>query len=286
MTVGLPGSGKSTWAKEYISHFPETKRVNKDDLRAMLDNGKWSKDNEKFVLQIRDMLITVALGEGKDVIIDDTNLAPKHQERVKQLVEEYNKLADTNKAVFEIKDFTDVSVDECIKRDQKRANYVGEKVIRGMYRNFLMAKPAGPPADIEGVDRAIIVDMDGTLALFPGKNPYERDFINDEVNHPVLSIIYGYVDLGHRVIIVSGRKGRFLEETHAWLKKHEVPYDRIYMPRADEDNRKDVLIKQEIYEEHIKGKFNIDFVLDDRNQVVEFWRSQGLICLQVAEGDF
>ena len=46
MTKGLPASGKSTWAKQYLDDNPGTKRVNKDDLRAMLDNGKWSKRNE------------------------------------------------------------------------------------------------------------------------------------------------------------------------------------------------------------------------------------------------
>jgi len=50
--------------------------------------------------------------------------------------------------------------------------------------------------------------------------------------------------------------------------------------------RKDVIIKQEIYEEHIKDKYDVLFVMDDRNQVVEFWRSIGLTCFQVAEGNF
>jgi hypothetical protein len=50
--------------------------------------------------------------------------------------------------------------------------------------------------------------------------------------------------------------------------------------------RKDVLTKQKIYEQYIKGKYNILFIFDDRNQVVSFWHLQGLTCLQVAEGDF
>lgn len=44
---GLPASGKSTWTRELIDKNPEKyKRINKDDLRAMLDNGKWSNKNE------------------------------------------------------------------------------------------------------------------------------------------------------------------------------------------------------------------------------------------------
>ncbi len=124
ITVGLPASGKTTWAKAKMAEHPGSyKRVNKDDLRAMIDAGKWSRDNEKFVLIIRDMMVVEALKAGKHAIVDDTNLAPKHQERLKQLARE-------NDAAFEVQDFTDVSVEECVGRDRKRANYVGEKVIR------------------------------------------------------------------------------------------------------------------------------------------------------------
>ena len=57
--------------------------------------------------------------------------------------------------------------------------------------------------------------------------------------------------------------------------------------RKDEDNRKDSIIKWELYEKHIKPmNVNILFILDDRNQVVEMWRSKGFTVFQVANGDF
>ena len=78
MLKGLPASGKSTWAKAKMAEHPGScKRVNKDDLRAMLDLGKWSQDNEKFVLSVSRSIVDGALGHGKHVIVDDTNLAPK-----------------------------------------------------------------------------------------------------------------------------------------------------------------------------------------------------------------
>jgi len=133
LTKGLPGSGKSTWAKEMVNKFPgRYKRINKDDLRAMLDDSKHSKDNEKFILKVRDTLILLALNEGKDVIIDDTNLASKHEEHIKQLVRGI--------AVVNIQDFTEIPIETCIKRDLKRFNSVGEKVIRDMYNQFLFKK--------------------------------------------------------------------------------------------------------------------------------------------------
>lgn len=137
---------------------------------------------------------------------------------------------------------------------------------------------------------AIICDLDGTLALFGDANPYDRNFLEDVVNKPVLSIIQNFSDM-HQIIFVSGRKSKFRKQTIQWLREQlgwltKDIDEFLFMPRADDDNRKDVIIKQEIYEARIKGKYNILFILDDRNQVVDFWRSQGLTCFQVAPGNF
>lgn len=276
MTKGLPASGKSTWAKELIDKEPgKWKRVNKDDLRAMLDNGKWSKQNEQFVLDIRDSLITTALACHFSVIVDDTNFAPKHEENLKQMAKDMG-------AEFEVKDFTDVPLITCIDRDLKRPASVGRKVIVQMYKQYIQPTIKAPTID-KNLPTAIICDLDGTLCLFDG-NPYDRDFSKDKANKVVQDIL-DTLESDITLIIVSGRNGKFVEVTRQWLEDHNIPYDHLYM-RKEDDMRKDVIIKQEIYENHIKGKYNIKFVLDDRNQVVDFWRSQGLTCLQVADGEF
>ena len=131
--------------------------------------------------------------------------------------------------------------------------------------------------------KAIICDLDGTLALFGDANPYDRDFSKDIVNEAVFNILY-YIP-ANAIILVSGRTEKYREQTEEWLRANQVGYGVLYM-RKEGDNRKDVIVKSEIYEEHIKGKYNIDYVLDDRNQVVDFWRSEGLTCLQVNYGDF
>src|SRR5690348_7760173 len=90
MTKGLPGSGKSTWAKQIVSENPgAVKRVNKDDLRSMVDGGKWSKANETFVLLVRDQIVDAALSSGKSVIVDDTNFAPRHETALREMVERH-----------------------------------------------------------------------------------------------------------------------------------------------------------------------------------------------------
>src|ERR1035437_2631375 len=130
ITKGLPASGKSTWAKNLINeNHNQYKRVNKDDLRAMLDNSVFSKDSEKLILRIRDSIILQSLENGKNVIVDDTNLATKHIDRITLLVK--------GLAEVIIQDFTDVPLDTCIERDLKRLASVGEKMIREMYNQHL-----------------------------------------------------------------------------------------------------------------------------------------------------
>lgn len=287
MTKGLPASGKTTWAKELLEKEPyKWKRINKDDLRSMLDNGKWSDDNEKIIITIRDNMIAWVLLKGLNVIIDDTNLHPKHEVKIRKIVETFSESVLPEEVLFELKDFTDVPVETCLERDYKREGKarVGAKVIRKMHKQFIQKDVVKIPHNPILPD-AVLCDIDGTLALFGDKNPYQRDFINDTVNQPIKEILESFPPTTIR-ILVSGRSNEFLQETVKWLKKNEIGFNWIYMPRNKDDNRKDTIIKQEIYDNFIKDKFNVKFVLDDRDQVVELWRSLGLTCLQVAEGDF
>lgn len=131
MCKGLPGSGKSTWAKEELLKYPVNsyKRVNKDDLRNMLDLGRWSKGAEDIVLQVRDHIIYTALQNGHNVIVDDTNLDPKHEERLREIAKEMD-------AELHIK-FFDVELDECIRRNEARLESVPRDVILDMHRRYL-----------------------------------------------------------------------------------------------------------------------------------------------------
>jgi predicted kinase len=279
ITKGLPGSGKSTWAKQWSQQF---KRVSSDDLRAMLDNGKWTSGNEKYMLRVRDMLILQAIEEGKDVCVDATNLHPKHEVHTRALV--------GDKAEVEIEDFTDVPLEECIKRDLQRPHPVGEKVIRDMYNKYL--KPVPPTVEYNSVlPDCIICDIDGTLAFNDWRNPYdasecEKDGLNTPVRDIIMAcLITPFGENGLRLILVSGRQDEYKKQTERWLSDNNIPYDALHMRKAG-DTRKDSIIKQEIYEAHIKGQYNVLYVFDDRNQTVDMWRDLGLTCLQVAPGDF
>lgn len=284
LTRGLPGSGKSTWALDMIRKHPgQYKRISKDDLRFMLDASKWSKSNERFVLQARDTLILAALAADYHVIADDTNLNNKHEHHIRELVK--------GQATVEIKDFTDVPLDVCIRRDLERPQSVGERVIRDMHRHYLQPKIV-PPVYDPNLPDAIICDLDGTLALIHGRNPYDASKCEqDQVNEPVADIVqeYQYHQGGYHILFTSGRSEEYREETQRWLDTHGFfhPCSNLHLfMRATGDNRQDAIVKREIYEREILGHYNVKFVLDDREQVVRLWRSLGLTCLQVAEGDY
>lgn len=278
LTRGLPASGKTTWANELLAKEPgRWKRINKDSLREMLDGGKYTSSNEADIIVTRNNLILLALSQGKHVIVDDTNLNPMHEAGIRELVK--------GLAVVEVKDFTDVPIEVCIERDNKRANGVGEKVIRDMYNKWLRPTPAVPIHD-HSLPNAIIVDMDGTLAIMH-RDPYDTAKCDtDELNQAIATIVEAtYRWKGWRVIITSGRKEEFRTQTVAWLAANDIPYHHLFM-RKDDDNRKDAVIKQEMYDNEIKGKYDVRFVLDDRKSVVDMWRSNGLQVFQVAEGDY
>ena len=277
---GLPASGKTTFAKLLIKDNPgQYKRVNKDDLRNMIDGGKWSSNNEKFVLKIRDFIVEEALKDGKHVIVDDTNLHSKHKNTMQRIAAKHN-------AVVTVKDFTEVAVETCIERDRARANSVGEKIIRGMHRNFINKSVEQLSRDPD-LKTVVICDLDGTIALANGGNWYDRDFTKDLPNTPVVEMI-DQMSAKYKIVFLSGRNGKYRDQTNSWIKEQfPLMFDEIelYM-RVEGDNRKDSIVKKELYEENIKGKYNVVFVADDRDQVVDLWRSLGLTCLQVNYGSF
>jgi predicted kinase/uncharacterized HAD superfamily protein len=278
---GLPGSGKSTWAKEYVLNPDNNaKRLNKDLLREMFDLSRWSKGNEKFVVDVERELAEKVLRSGHSLVVDNTGFAKEHEMF-------YTGLAAVLGADFEMK-FFNTPLDECIQRDFNRPNPVGKEVIIRMYNQYLKQEKQRPtytpPPD--GIP-AIIVDIDGTLAHMTGRSPYDNSRVHEDVvDEVVRDVVIRYFHDNFQVIIMSGRKDSCREETEAWLEDKKVPYHQLLM-RKHEDDRKDSIVKREIFENEIQDKYNVHFVLDDRDQVVDMWRNElGLKVLQVSEGDF
>lgn len=297
VTRGLPASGKTTWARSWVAGDPAQRaRVNKDDLRAMVDDGVFVKGvTESRILAIQAAAIQSLLAKGIDVIADNTHLPARS-------IRDMHALALKTGAHFEVIDFTDVDLETCIAADAGRDRPVGEDVIQDMHRRYLKGKslpldiplapsrqnsawtPYEPPED--GVD-AIIVDIDGTVALMRDRGPFDWPKVgNDIPNQPVIDVVRTLFDAGCEVIFVSGRSDACFPETCKWLDKHVGRiYSELHM-RKDGDWRKDTIVKYEIFNEYIRHDFNVRGVFDDRNSVVEMWRDIGLTVFQVADGDF
>lgn len=162
MLKGLPASGKSTWAAENRKAL-QAKIINKDKLRLMLDDGEWSDANEKAIILVRDVLAHTLLSNGKSVIIDDTNLAPRHEETLRQIAAKHS-------VNFVVQDFTHTPVTTCLHRDRERVASVGTEVIMGMWERYL--KPKQPEFNPK-LPSCILVDIDGTVAKMVSRKPFD-----------------------------------------------------------------------------------------------------------------
>jgi predicted kinase len=292
ITRGLPGSGKTTWARAQRGVV----RVNRDELRRMLHGGLlgsgWA---ESQVTVAQRAQVEALLRAGVSVICDDTNLRAK-------VARELAELGLRCGADVVFRDFTDVRLDECIRRDAGRPEHerVGEDVIRGMHDRYLHGRslplpvPDLTPAKADarytpapGAPSTILVDIDGTVALMNDRNPYDMSRVrHDTPNHSVIQAVRAMHTAGFLVVYCSGRSDDCREETQEWLDRHVgVPYEGLFM-REYGDQRRDSIVKAEIFDREIRGRYHVVAVFDDRDQVVRMWRSLGLTVFQVADGNF
>jgi predicted kinase len=302
ITRGLPGSGKTTWARGWVEQDPERRaRVNRDDLRAMLHNSIWSHDKEFQIQAVRDAIIRRLLDRDVDVVCDDTNLPAR-------TARDLRRLATLAGAEFEVHDLTNVALELCLRRNQERLDKdpVPEEWIVTQYRKFILgrdwplplideplpgdgAEARVPYKADESLPKAILVDIDGTIALKGDRSPYDESRVaEDRYNDVVINAAIAMARENDAVIIlVSGRSELSRDATVMWIAGHTLMQDvnALFM-RPTGDGRKDSDVKYEIFDEKIRNRYNVLCVFDDRNQVVQMWRSIGLTVFQVADGDF
>jgi FMN phosphatase YigB (HAD superfamily) len=147
---------------------------------------------------------------------------------------------------------------------------------------------------------AVIFDRDGTLASVKYCAP-TTDNRQDWLNYnsalrfdapvPIVVGLLRSIRPGVTRIMTSGRMSgnhpgdlRLRFAMQDWLYKHDLPIDLLYM-RTGGDHRRDSVVKEEIYRQFIEPHFDVRYVVDDRPQVVELWRSLGLPVLAVTDPD-
>lgn len=295
---GLPASGKSTRARELMAAADgRVRRVSLDDIRRMLDDNDGSKrfgyQHEETCLAVQDAAVLAAIEGGFDIVVDNTHLISRIPSRLKKLVR--------GRAVFEVHDFTDVDVEECVRRDALRANPVGEEHIRAMDLRLRSTKSSGwkltaawlndvpevrPYVADPSLPAAVLCDIDGTLADNVARGPYDLERCeSDALIAPTADALVSFAGRGDKIILLSGRGEEVRPHTERWLAKHGVRYDELWM-RAARDQRGDDVVKGELFDAHVRDRFHVRLVLDDRDRVVALWRRLGLTCWQVDYGDF
>lgn len=309
---GLPGSGKTTFARDLLKREPDRfKRINRDDLRSMLDDGVWSSEKEEFIREVQDTLVRAAFNDGYDVILDNTSLVPMTLKKLHRLAEQVGDVKVIEKGF-------NVPIQECIRRNSLRVGSarVPDDVVHKM------AKSAGldrghkledkeayyPPHTLRGdyvqdasLPTAIICDLDGTLALIGDRSPYDATKCEDDIpNWPVIECVKAMHAKGRKLIFMSGREEKHREPTVRFIEryvKHEpagranrkfdIPIDYELYMRTTGDMRKDSIIKRELFDANVANKYFVEFVIDDRPQVVRMWRYDlGLMVMAVNDTEF
>lgn len=305
ITRGLPGSGKSTWAKAQRQHGEFVFNIERDMLRKeflgdFATNGYDFMDTkfESFITAEIRRRIVEAFNVVDTVIASDTNLPDKS-------VREWSKFAESLGVEFHVQDFRSVPLDTVLEQNLLRDDAVPEYVIMAKYVRFIKGKdlsiqfvpttptvPAVPTRVMaeytEGLEDIYLVDIDGTLANNVGKrDPY--DFLlahMDELKSDVARVVK---HLPYKVIFFTGREDRFRKITEDWLIDNglfTVGESLLFM-RETGDGRSDDAVKYEMFDTYIRGQYNVLGVFDDRDRVVRMWREWlGLTCFQVDYGDF
>ena len=144
--------------------------------------------------------------------------------------------------------------------------------------------------------KIFVFDVDGTLSnpghrqAFVRQKPKRWDLFNktmdkDTPHDDIIWLAKLFYELGHTVVVCSGRGAENKDVTVKWLDDHGAKFHGFYM-RRERDYRSDDIVKAELLEEIRKDYGEPFMVFDDRSSVVQMWRDNGIRCCQVAEGNF
>ena len=299
LTRGIQGSGKSTWAKNWVLEDPEHRvRFNNDDVRNML--GKyWVPSREHLVTDLKLAFLESAMLNEYNIVLDNMNLNDKEVESIADVIENHNSFEGNVEYKLEFKDFF-IPVDECIKRDAARPNPIGEKVIKETWRRYrdkiikieddkLLSSRVDMNSNLQD---CIICDLDATLAFRGNNRPFWgkdcAEGIKDDIVDVHMFEVLSKLEDTTKIIFVTGREDAngIREATVEWLNKYFDPEKYELFMRPAKDYSPGPESKKKIYLENIYGKYNVICVFDDNYKCVKMYRGLGLLVLQPNEGKF
>lgn len=298
--IGPPCSGKTTKAMEVVRAHSGIVRISKDALRLQL-NGSLSVSNgvntEPLIDSIYESMIEKAIQRGFSVILDTTNC--EYKTLVKRL-EAYIQLADVN-LVF----MAQHSLSELFAREDNRVGTaIPPAVMAKMHVNYtkLLAKKdkLQEICDLRGqivteaehvynseLPDAVIIDLDDTVAIkASSRGPYEWAKVGED--SPIEDMIRLVNSLEPSIvrIFLTGRSYECSEDTGEWINKHFIfntehpTYAPVLLMRDEKDFRPAPETKSALFEEFVRGKYNVITVFDDDPRAINMYRRKGLHALQ------
>lgn len=304
--IGAPGSGKSTYAQKRIEEDKNCVVISRDAYRKMfkLAFGNSTDKVEKVITNALYENLRLLMTNKFNIIIDNTHCRMDVINELMQHISKYDRhnsytvkfqvfdpplkeLYSRNVMREKDKQVPTEVIDRMFKNLQTVLNYQNRKVLTD-YEQGLRLFSAPDRLYNDQLDDCVIVDIDGTVAHMNAKRgPFEWHRVDvDDPDYAIISLVY-LLAFKYNIVFMSGRSADARELTDLWLKTYlpGLNYE-LYMRNSD-DFRKDNIVKKELFQNFIENKYNVMYVLDDRQQVVDMWRNDlGLKVLQVAEGNF
>jgi predicted kinase len=244
---------------------PGCVRISKDDLRDLMRRGlPWDSKQEHIAIEAEKLLINLAYENNKNIIIDDTNLNPKHTLRYKELAE----LFEYEFRIIE----TDISVEKRLHKDISSTKKIGRDNIYNMAYEYGLTSQE---------TEFVVYDLDGTLAdnskrinlAFAGltfnRSIYDdpRLVAKDDVRISVRDNLFNDFDTGYEIIIISERRENLREVTEKWLAENCIYWNRLIL-RPDDDPSTEQIFKKNAVLRLTDPRFLLRFV-DDSRYVIE-----------------
>ena len=289
---GPPACGKSTYARELHKKNQNYVIVSRDNIREARGDY-WIPAQEDYISAIEEYQVRTALDMELTPVIDATNLNPK-------TLEKWERIAGECGATLDIREMEIPTYEEALLRDANRERPVGEKVMRRFYTEYYPDKmeETRKMKEFTGKPKVVIVDIDGTISLRGPRHIFDYKKVHtDKPDFRLTSFLRELLgETEYKIVFLTGRDEECRDVTVEWLEKHfysqvwfnsglpEVNW--ILHMRPHGDKRPDFEVKREIYKEKIEPWCDVAAVFEDRDQCVDMWRDEGLLCLQPARGNF
>ena len=298
---GPPRSGKTTWAVRQINLLP-------GNMSAMIVSSQdltWDTRGQDYIIHTLDHILDTEVdtikrtfdtadlfGAGGMVIVDGYNVNP-------QRVQAFKQLADEIGAELVIKElYIPYSESQKLNKEVgvRSKKYIPKDVITKFYDTYYHEQYRDELTDKRVIRQpeltlpsCIICDLDATLALHQGREPFDWDgILTDKIDPRLRDLLNIHMKNGTKVFFLTGRTAQARRNTLKWLLDPEQGlyngWELIARSRGDFSSGE--IYKRKMYEQRIQDKYNVLCVFEDSNKCVSMWRELGLLTCQVANSDY